>query len=122
MNVLFRSDPPWRVLVTANPAAIPANGVSVSYINAYVTDGYDNPVTDGTVVIFATDRGQVNGGGVYTTTTTGGICLAVLTSSPTPGLATVNVSTLNGRSGRDYVNFVEVRNYPVYMPVVMKNR
>ena len=79
-------------------------------------------MTDGTVVIFATDRGQVNGGDVYTTTTIGGICLAVLTSSPTPGLATVNVSTLNGRSGRDYVNFVEVRNYPVYMPVVMKNR
>jgi len=120
VDVLFRSDPPWRVLVTANPAEIPANGVSVSYINAYITDGYDNPVTDGTVVIFATDRGQVNGGGVYTATTTGGICLAVLTSSPTPGLATVNVSTLNGRSGRDYVNFVEVRNYPVYMPVVMK--
>ena len=122
VDVLFRSDPPWRILVTANPAEIPANGVSVSYINAYITDGYDNPVTDGTVVIFATDRGQVNGGDVYTTTTIGGICLAVLTSSPTPGLATVNVSTLNGRSGRDYVNFVEVRNYPVYMPVVMKNR
>jgi len=122
VDVLFRADPPWRVLVTANPSEIAADGVSVSYINAYITDGYDNPVTDGEVVVFATDRGQVNGGSVYTTTTTDGLCMAVLTSSPTPGLATVNVTTINGgRSGRDYVNFVEVRNYPVYMPVVVKN-
>ena len=121
VDVLFRSDPPWRVLVTANPVEIPANGVSFSYVSAYITDSYDNPVTDGTVAIFATDRGLVNGGSVYMTTTTGGICLAFLRSSLMPGLATVHVSTLNGRSGRDYVTFVEVEIYPVYMPVVMKN-
>lgn len=49
---------PAAVSVAANPASVPADGVSRSTITAFVQDAYGNPVKDGTRVVFAVTGGR----------------------------------------------------------------
>ena len=83
--------PPATVTVSANPTSITANGSSTSTITAIVTDTYDNPVDDGTIVTFTTDLGSV-GSQQVTKTTTSGVASATLTSTTSAGTATITAT------------------------------
>ena len=82
---------PHSVTVTADPTSIPADGTSTSTIKAAVRDINNNPVADGTAVVFATDLGTLN----YTITgTINGVATVMLTSGTVPGRATVTATSL----------------------------
>jgi len=118
-TVEFLPDPPYTVTVTADPEAIPANGVSTSTITAQVTDRYGNWVRDGTEVAFATTAGSFPSN-PYISTTANGVATATLTSSTTPGSATVT-ATADGRQGQTEVDFYYVWWRWIYLPLIVKN-
>jgi len=68
-----------RIQLTANPRRILADGVSTSTLTATVTDGYQNPLPDGTVVQFAILEGG-SGSIVSSATTVNGVATTTLTS------------------------------------------
>ncbi len=91
-------DWPHSVTVTAEPASIPADGISTSIIRAEVKDINDNPVADGTTVVFATDLGALRGpqGGPLSDTTietVDGVAIVTLRSGTVPGKATVTAKS-----------------------------
>lgn len=69
--------------LTANPPAIPADGVSTSFINATVWDGEDW-ISYGVTVEFGTDLGEITKSVPLNDTAT-----ATLTAGTTPGVATI---------------------------------
>lgn len=83
------NEPPATLLLAASPLAIVADGISTATITATVTDRYNNPVADGTEVIFTTTLGTFSGNAVYTTTTQSGVAVAVLTAPITDGVARI---------------------------------
>ena len=85
-QVVFNPDPPYTVMVTADPMAIPANGISTSAVRAAVTDQYGNMVADGTTCYFNTTLGTV---WPSFDITLHGVAETTLTSSESPGYATV---------------------------------
>ena len=116
-EVVFNPDPPYTVTLTANPIAIPANGVSTSEIRATVTDQYGNMVADGTVVTFNTDLGSLGSDNVVMFTTEG-VATATLTSNKSGGLATVT-ATCMGKQARTHVFFYGYL-FEVYLPLTFK--
>lgn len=82
---------PHRIVATANPTQIVADGVSTSTITAEVSDQDGNPIADGTQVTFTTTSGSFPSN-PYVTTTTNGVATAILTSSDQVGKAIVTVS------------------------------
>lgn len=62
---------PQTLTLTADPAVIPADGVSTSTLSAEVTDLLGNPAGDGTVVVFSTTLGTFPGGLTRTPIPTG---------------------------------------------------
>ena len=111
-------DPPYTVTLTADPVAIPANGVSTSMLTAMVTDRYGNPVADGTPVTFITDLGTLDGSNSVVRLTTGGVATAILTSSRTDGPATVT-AVCEGKEDQVYVVFYRYA-FRIYLPVLFK--
>jgi len=91
------------VSVTLSPSAIPADGNATSTATARVTDALGHPVPGETIVFSSSDPGERfgrvvdNGDGTYATT---------VTSSTTPGSATITAADLNaaGLSARAIVN------------------
>jgi len=114
-EVTINPDPPYTVTLTADPPAIPANGVSTSQIEATVTDQYGNLVADGTSCYFNTTLGSV---WPVFDTTYNGVAETTLTSSETPGLAIV-MATCEGREGQTYVVFYGYF-FRLYLPMVWK--
>ncbi len=114
-KVVFSPDPPYNVTVTADPMAIPANGVSTSTVRATVTDQYGNMVADGITCYFHTTLG-----GVWPPfdTTLNGVAETTLTSSETTGLAAVT-ATCEGIPDTIYVSFY-VPAFKVYLPTIFK--
>ncbi len=88
--VLTETFKPQRVVASASPASILADGLSQSAILAAVFDSLGGPVPDGTVVAFAI----VSGGGslASSATTEGGVARATLTSPTVTGTAVVRAS------------------------------
>lgn len=84
-EVRFTALSPATLTLSADPTAVPADGVSVSTLSAWVADAYGNPVEDGTLVHFYTNLGYVRPGQAGTT---GGWATAVLTGTQV-GVATV---------------------------------
>ncbi len=82
---------PHSVTVTAEPASIPADGASVSTIRAAVKDINNNPVADGTTVVFETELGTLSGTAVETVD---GVATVTLTSGTVPGRARVTARSL----------------------------
>jgi hypothetical protein len=83
---------PYSVTLTADPVTIPADGVSTSAIRATVKDRNNNPVADGTMVVFATDLGTL----ISTTAETiDGMATVMLTSGTVPGQARVSARSLS---------------------------
>ena len=100
---------PHSVTVTAEPASIPADGISTSIIRAAVTDSHNNAVADGTTVVFATDLGTLRGpqGGPLSSTTTetiDGVATVTLRAGTVPGKARVTARSLRA-SGQVSVQF-----------------
>jgi adhesin/invasin len=91
-SVDFTPGPPFTLTVEATPLSIPADGVSTSAISATVRDQWHHPVADDTVVTFTTTLGAFPSGEVYTTTTSGGVATALLTSGTEEGTAIVSVA------------------------------
>jgi len=116
-EVVINPDPPYNVTVTADPMAIPADGVSSSTLQATVTDQYGNPVADWTAVTFTTDLGSLGSSGVVKFTT-GGVATVTLTSSET-GLATVT-ATCGGKEGQTHV-FFHSYLFKLHLPLVLKS-
>jgi len=92
---------PHSVTVTAHPTSIPADGISTSTIRAAVKDINNNPVADGTTVVFATDLGTLSS---TTTETVDGVATVTLRTGTVPGKATVTARSL-GASGQVSVRF-----------------
>jgi hypothetical protein len=70
--------------LTANPPAIPADGVSTSFINATVWDG-ENWIWSIPIVNFSTDLGAIT----ESAQIMNGTATATLTAGTTPGVATI---------------------------------
>ncbi|HID87178.1 MAG TPA: DUF11 domain-containing protein, partial [Anaerolineae bacterium] len=90
-QVVFLPGPPHTFAVTAHPLSLPPDGTSTAAITVTAQDEYGNPVADDTVVTFTTSLGTFLSGSVYTTTTTGGVATALLTSATEEGTAIVTV-------------------------------
>jgi len=82
---------PHSVIVTADPASIPADGTSTSIIRATVKDSNNKPVADGTTVTFATDLGILSS---TITETIGGVATVTLRAGTVPGKARVTATSL----------------------------
>ncbi len=90
-----------RIVVTANPSRLPADGQTVSRIRVEVRDLSNNPVPDGTEVVLSTDIGDLTSDtgakqNTMSVPTSGGFALANLTSQE-PGSATVRAQYLDSR-------------------------
>jgi adhesin/invasin len=114
-EVIFNPGPPYTVTLKAVPPAIPANGVSTSMILANVTDQYGNTVADGTGCSFQTTLGSV---WPPYDTTLHGVAETILTSTDSPGLATVT-AMCGGKQDTTHVVFY-TPFYRLYLPVVFK--
>lgn len=111
--------PTLTVTVTASPTSVPIISGS-SAITATVHDMSNNPVSNGTVVNFATNLGTIS---PPTTTTTNGIALATLTPGTRSGTAVVT-ATVGAAWGTTNVMFttsyppqnIAVTAYPLQIP------
>jgi len=91
-----------RVVITANPAQLPADGTTASRIRIEVRGRDDAPVPDGTEVIIATDIGDLTAdlGSKQRSAavrTEGGYAIVLLTSEE-PGTATIRATYLDSRN------------------------
>ena len=103
--ITITPDVPAELTASAEPAVI-ATGGATSTITAVVRDQYGNDVADGTVVTFTTDLGTwPNGARTYTSTTSGGVATATLTSGIIEGTATVT-ATAGAAGDSTQVDFV----------------
>lgn len=78
--------PPAQIKLQANPKEISRNGSATSTLTAEVKDENNNPVRDGTQIVFSTTAGTIN---TPVQTTAGGLATALLTSDTTSAEATV---------------------------------
>jgi uncharacterized repeat protein (TIGR01451 family) len=102
VNVSFVPGPAANVVLIAVPATLPADGVSVSTLQATVTDANGNPVADGTPVTFVTTLGTLNPPSPTSANTVGGVATVTI-SSTDAGQATVTATA--GGSGAALVTF-----------------
>jgi adhesin/invasin len=120
VKVVFNPDPPYTVTLTADPIAIPANGVSTSTLRATVIDQYRNPVADWTPVTFTTDLGTLGGSDSVIQFTSGGVVTATLISSTSDSdvVATVT-ATCAGISDTTHVLFYSYL-FKLHLPLILK--
>ena len=96
VSVVFTTGAPARVLLSADPTKLVADGVSTSKLVANVRDALDRPIADGTPVTFTTTLGTFpNGQQTFVATTSNGQASTILTSPRTPGRTEV-VATVAG--------------------------
>ncbi len=119
--VEFEALPPYRVVLQAVPAALPADGLSTAILTATITDVYSQPVQDGTVVTFATSLGSVAtvpGSAAWPYgVTSGGVVTATLTTGLESGWATVS-ATAGEVTGTTLVEFGTLLPYRVSLEAV----
>jgi adhesin/invasin len=94
-----------NILLTANPPEIPADGVSTSEIDAFVTE-QRGVVPDGTDVFFTTTRGTITS----QAQTHNGLASATLTSGIVEGTATVSAIVRNTSQTTDVSVGIPVSN------------
>lgn len=103
-QIVLVAGPPGRVVLTDEPQAVVADGVSQSTILVRVSDNSGHPVVDGTQVHFSTTMGSVTpsvgytAGGWATVTLTAGVNVGVAVVTATSGSveATVGVQLIAG--------------------------
>jgi hypothetical protein len=108
---------PVKIVLTANPAEIWADGVSSSAIQATVTDAGGAPVTPGTAIAFTTNLGKfANGLQTYTVPTPDntGVVTVSLIAGTTTGTAMVSASS-SGVAQSVYVEFIQKGGDPFSM-------
>jgi adhesin/invasin len=96
VKVVYAASVPDSIMLSAEPAVLPADGVSTSQITASVIDANHNPVSDGTLVSFQTSAGMITEADV----TQAGVAHATLTSCTTPGQVTITASAVRPDSGQ----------------------
>ena len=114
-QVVFNPGPPDTVALTADPMAIPADGMSTSAVRATVTDQFGNLVVGSINCDFDTTLGSV---WPPFDATLNGVAETTLTSSHTSGLATVT-ATCAGKQDTIYVAFYVVKRF--YLPIIFKS-
>ena len=120
-HVVIEPGPASSLSLEATPSSLPADGHSTTVIRAYITDQFGNPVQDGTLVTFDTDRGTLYGGQTrHEVGTFDGIASTILTADRTPGRAIVIASAGTAFAEID-VEFVEVPLHKVYLPFVARS-
>jgi len=82
--------------LSATPDVILSDGKSTTIVSAFVRDLSGNPVADGSSVQFTTTLGQLSSASAQTAH---GVARVTLTSSSTPGDATINVTAFGSASG-----------------------
>ena len=103
------------VEVSANPSTILAGRTATSTLTAAVKDQLNNPVPDGTIVLYSTTGGTFsNGSSTYTTPITGGLgqATAILTTD-VPAQIMASVETITASTSVSMM-------HQIYLPVVMK--
>ena len=96
VKVVYTASIPDSIMLSAEPAVLPADGVSTSQITANIVDANHNPVSDGTLVNFQTSAGMITEADV----TEAGVAHATLTSCTTPGQVTITASASRPDSGQ----------------------
>ncbi len=81
------------IFVTRTPAEIPGDGTSTATVIATVRDPNNNPVADGTQVVFTTSRGIIS---PSISQTTGGTAEAEIRSEPTSTDTTATITVVAG--------------------------
>ena len=111
--VTFVPDAPAALALSSDRPRIAVGGQSAELV-AQVTDRFGNPVSDGTLVTFSTDLGQVNGGTVGVATTTDGAARMHLMSGMTTGTAHVRAESGAGSDEItvEFYNALTVQNEP----------
>lgn len=104
---------PMTLAISADPLAIPADGISTAVITATVMS-VDGPVV-GDVVTFTTDLGEVSP--IAVTTDNFGMATTVLTSGTHTGTATVVVA-LHGYELSVQVDFIELSR--TWLPIIKR--
>ena len=97
-TVSFEAVQDGSIVLTADPASIPADGTSTTVITATVKYSSGNPVPKGTSINFTTSRGAfVDGSQDYTTITPDdtGVVTVSLRAASTAGSAKVTVSAIS---------------------------
>ena len=96
VKVVYTASIPDTIMLSAEPAVLPADAVSTSQITANIVDANHNPVSDGTLVSFQTSAGMITEADV----TEAGVAHATLTSCTTPGQVTITASAARPDSGQ----------------------
>ncbi len=111
--VSFIPAAPARILVTAFPSSLYANGVSTATVTAYLWDALGHPVADGTPVSFTTSLGTIT---PTLGQTGGGRAQAILRSGYEVGWAVVRASSASAW-GETRVRFFF---YRIYLPLIQR--
>ena len=120
-HVVVEPGPASSLRLEATTSSLPADGHSTTIIRAYVADQFGNPVQDGTLVTFDTDRGTLYAGQTrHEVGTFDGIASTILTADRAPGRAVVIASAGTVFAEID-VEFVEVPLRQVYLPLVARS-
>ncbi|NOZ56487.1 MAG: hypothetical protein GXO73_06830 [Calditrichaeota bacterium] len=97
VTIRYVAGGPASISVVADSSSLPADGVTVTRVRAYVYDAAGNPVADGTVVTFEADLGHIT----ERAQTQNGVAQAQFSGSQT-GVATI-VAKAGGVSGETTV-------------------
>jgi len=108
--------PYGTIVLTPNPAIIPADGASTSEVTSgIITDYYGNTVLDGTLITVSTDKGTIttpDASGAYIgrqVATTGGVITFTVQAGTTEGTANVAATSVGGSaSGQATITFTNV--------------
>ncbi len=106
VSVVFVAGPAFKVLVTADPSNLTADGVSTSTIRVVVLDVNDNPVTNGTAVTFTVDYGTLSSLNGVTTNGALSVTYTVPSAKPAGDQATVTARTVNGANGNAAIHLI----------------
>ncbi len=106
VSVVFVAGPASRVLVTADPSNLTADGTSTSRITVVVLDVNDNPVTNGTTVTFEVDYGALSSLNGVTTNGALSVTYTAPSAKPAGDQATVTARTVNGANGNAAIHLI----------------
>ena len=107
------SAPFHQIVLEAVPNTLPPDGTSTAALTATITNIYNQPVQNGTVVTFTTSLGSIS---PVTDTTTNGIVTGLFTTSLQPGTAIISVMA------ESQTKSIAIQiGRGLYLPLVLRN-
>jgi uncharacterized repeat protein (TIGR01451 family) len=120
LEIVVEAGSPADLRLDSAVEELSANGRATTVIRAQVQDAYGNPVKDGTLVTFDTDRGTLyNGQTQHTVGTLAGSAATLLTAEETPGRAIV-IASAGSASEQIVIQFVPVDEHAVHLPFITR--